>query len=70
MKVPPPRREKCGFSNAAAAAGAALHFQLFKGYANAHRKFKLMILLRFRPPADGLRSMPRGRRARLDIMLP
>jgi hypothetical protein len=25
-------------------AGAALHFQLFKGYANAHSKFKLMIL--------------------------
>jgi hypothetical protein len=25
-------------------AGAALHFQLFKGHANAHGKFKLVIL--------------------------
>jgi hypothetical protein len=33
--VPPLRREKRGFSDAAAAPGTALHVEPFKGYANA-----------------------------------
>jgi hypothetical protein len=67
--MPPLRREKCGFPQRGGGAGAALHFQPFKGHANAYSEFKLMIGWGFQPTAAGLRGLTRARSARFDIML-